>query len=110
MFLKLQIVVDSYFHGSERLVVSVSSFWEGLGKARLLRWDVAPFLNNGLLDLPGVSSGPGANLLGDINALLGGGELGDQLGDVLAGTLGLQGTLLLGGVLDHSLDLVVTLL
>jgi len=110
MFLKLQIVVDSYFHGSERLVVSVSSFWEGLGKARLLRWDVAPFLNNGLLDLPGVSSGPGADLLGDINALLGGGELRNQLGHVLAGTLGLKRTLFLGGILDNCLGFVITLL
>jgi len=110
MFLKLQIVVDSYFHGSERLVVSVSSFWEGLGKARLLRWDVAPFLNNGLLDLPGVSSGPGADLLGDINALLGGGELRNQLGHVLAGTLGLKRTLFLGGILDNGLGFVVTFL
>merc|ERR1712172_59820 len=81
-----------------------------LGEARLLRWDVAPFLDDGLLDLPWVSSGPGADLLGNIHTLLSGAQLGHQLGDVLAGTLGLQRTLLLGGVLDDSLDLVVTLL
>merc|ERR1711863_9910 len=81
-----------------------------LGQAGLLRRDVAPFLHDGLLHLPGVGPGPGADLLGNIHALLSGGQLGDQLGDVLTGTLGLQGTLLLGGVLDHSLDLVVTLL
>merc|ERR1712183_33166 len=81
-----------------------------LGQTRLLRWDVAPFLDDGLLDLPWVSSGPGADLLGNIHTLLSWYQLGDQLGDVLTGPLGLQRTLLLGGVLDDSLDLVVTLL
>merc|ERR1711863_143305 len=81
-----------------------------LGQTRLLRRDVAPFLNDGLLDLPWVGSGPGADLLGNIHTLLSGGQLGHQLGDVLTGPLGLQRTLLLGGVLDDSLDLVVTLL
>ena len=79
-------------------------------EAGLLRWDVAPFLDDGLLDLPRVSSGPGADLLGNIHTLLSWAQLGDQLGDVLTGPLGLQRTLLLGGVLDDSLDLVVTLL
>merc|ERR1711863_187465 len=77
-----------------------------LGQTRLLGWDVAPFLDDGLLDLPWVGSGPGADLLGNIHTLLS----GYQLGHVLAGPLGLQRTLLLGGVLDDSLDLVVTLL
>merc|ERR1711863_234673 len=81
-----------------------------LGQTRLLGWDVAPLLDDGLLDLPWVGSGPGADLLGNIHTLLSWGQLGDQLGDVLTGPLGLQRTLLLGGVLDHSLDLVVTLL
>merc|ERR1711863_79292 len=81
-----------------------------LGQAGLLRRDVAPFLHDGLLHLPGVGPGPGADLLGNIHTLLSWGQLGDQLGDVLTGPLGLQRTLLLGGVLDDSLDLVVTLL
>merc|ERR1711863_162044 len=81
-----------------------------LGQTRLLGWDVAPLLDDGLLDLPWVSSGPGADLLGNIHTLLSWYQLGDQLGDVLTGPLGLQRTFLLGGVLDHSLDLVVTLL
>merc|ERR1712186_287015 len=81
-----------------------------LSEARLLRRDVAPFLDDGLLDLPWVSSGPGADLLGNVHTLLSGAQLGDQLGDVLTGPLGLQRSLLLGGVLDDSLDLVVTLL
>merc|ERR1719278_928807 len=80
-----------------------------LGKARFLSGDIAPFLDDGLLDLPWVGPGPGADLLGDVNALLGGLELGHQLGHVLAGSLGLQGTLLLGGVLHNGLGFVVTL-
>merc|ERR1711863_34702 len=81
-----------------------------LGQTRLLGWDVAPLLDDGLLDLPWVGSGPGADLLRNIHTLLSWGQLGDQLGDVLTGPPGLQRTLLLGGVLDNSLDLVVTLL
>merc|ERR1712012_907015 len=79
-----------------------------LGEARLLRGHVAPLLDDGLLDGSGVGSGPGADLLGHIDTLLGGGELGHQLGHVLAGPLGLEGTGLLGGVLDNGLLLVVT--
>ena len=78
-----------------------------LGKTGLLGGNVAPLLDDGLLDLPGVGLGPGADLLGDINALLGGGELGDQLGDMGAGPLGLQWALLLGGVLHNSLGLLL---
>ena len=78
-----------------------------LGKTGLLGGNVAPLLDDGLLDLPGVGLGPGADLLGDINALLGGGELGDQLGDMGAGPLGFQWALLLGGVLHNSLGLLL---
>ena len=81
-----------------------------LGEARLLRGHVAPLLDDGLLDGSGVGSGPGADLLGHIDTLLGGGELGHQLGHVLAGPLGLEGTGLLGGILDNGLLLVITLL
>jgi len=81
-----------------------------LGEARFLRRHVTPLLDNWLLDLPWVGSGPGADLLGDINTLLGRGELRDQLGHVLAGTLGLKRTLFLGGILDNGLGFVVTLL
>merc|ERR1711860_453616 len=79
-----------------------------LGEAGLLRGHVAPLLDDGLLDRSGVGSGPGADLLGHIDTLLGGGELGHQLGHVLAGPLGLEGTGLLGGVLDNGLLLVIT--
>merc|ERR550532_2721585 len=102
-------VVRSNFHGSERLRLK-AELVRFLGQARLLGRDVAPLLDDGLLDLPGVGSGPGADLLGHVHTLLSWAELGDRLGDVLTGPLGLQGTLLLGGVLDDSLDLVVTLL
>merc|ERR1719341_1420169 len=81
-----------------------------LGEDGLLGGHVAPFLHDGLLDLPGVALGPGADLLGHINTLLSGLELGHQLGDVGAGSLGLQGALLLGGILDHGLGLLVALL
>ena len=39
---------------------------------------------------------PGADLLGHVDALLGGGELGHKLGDVLARSLGLQVAVFLG--------------
>merc|ERR1719495_2278238 len=81
-----------------------------LGKSGLLCGDVAPLLDDGLLDLPGVGPGPGADLLGHVDALLGGLQLGHQLGHVLASPLGLEGALLLGGVLDDSLHLVEALL
>merc|ERR1719458_470249 len=82
----------------------------GLGQAGFFSGNVAPFLHHWLLDLPGVAPRPGADLLGDINALLSGLKLGNQLGHMLAGPLGLQGTLLLGGVLHNGLDFVVTFL
>ena len=65
-------------------------------QSRLRGWNVAPLLDNRLLDLPGVLPGPGADLLGDVDALLGGLEEGHQLGDVLARSLGLEVTGLLG--------------
>ena len=81
-----------------------------LGKTRLLRRNIAPLLDNWLLDLPWVGSGPGADLLGDINTFLSRGELGHKLGHMLASTLGFKRTLFLGSVLDNSLGFVVTLL
>merc|ERR1712003_398742 len=88
----------------------ILSWRRSLGEARLLRGHVAPLLDDGLLDGSGVGPGPGADLLGDIDTLLSGGELGHQLGHVLAGPLGLEGAGLLGGVLDNGLLLVITLL
>merc|ERR1719193_2817391 len=79
-----------------------------LGQARLLSGDIAPFLDNRLLDLPGVGLGPSAHLLGDIHTLLSGLQLGHQLGHMGACPLGLQRALLLGGILDNSLGLVIT--
>merc|ERR1711913_117403 len=97
---------------SKYCISTFLSFHESdLSQTRGSRRGVAPFFDDGLLDWLGLgNSGPGADLLGNIHALLSGGQLGHQLGDVLTGPLGLQGTLLLGGVLDDSLDLVVTLL
>merc|ERR1711872_877124 len=79
-----------------------------LGKAGFFSWDVAPLLDDRLLDLPWVGPGPGADLLGNIHTLLGGLQFGHQLRHVLAGPLGLQGAFLLGGVLHNSLHLVET--
>ena len=81
-----------------------------LCQSGLLRRHVTPLLDDGLINGSGVGPGPGADLLGDIDTLLSGGELGHQLGHVLAGPLGLEGAGLLGGVLDNGLLLVITLL
>jgi len=81
-----------------------------LGKARLLRWNIAPFLDNGLLDLSGVGSGPGADLLWYIDALLSWSELRDKLGHMLAGSLRFEATLFLRSILHNCLGLVITLL
>merc|ERR1719150_3648027 len=81
-----------------------------LGEAGLGGGRVAPLLDHGLLDGPGVGPGPGAHLLGHVHTLLGGGQLGHQLGHVLAGPLRLQAAVLLGGVLHDGLLLVITLL
>ena len=62
----------------------------GLSKSRLSSWHVAPLLDNRLLDLPWVGAGPGADLLGDVNALLSRLEERHQFGDVLAFLLGLK--------------------
>jgi len=85
--------------------LSVHAF---LGETGLLSGDIAPLLDDRLLDLPWVGPGPGADLLGNIHTLLGGLQLGHQLRHVLAGPLGLQGALLLGGVLHNSLGLLKT--
>merc|ERR1712136_440419 len=60
----------------------------GLSKSCLSGWHVAPLLDNRLLDLPWVGAGPGADLLGDVNALLSRLEERHQFGDVLALLLG----------------------
>jgi len=78
-----------------------------LGQSRFLSWNVAPFLDHRLLDLPGVGSGPGADLLGYIHTLLSGLKLGNQLGDMSTGSLGFQRAFFLGGILDYGLGLVI---
>ena len=72
---------QSYIQGK---ISHISLFSVFLGKARLLSWDIAPLLDDGLLDLPGVGPGPGADLLGHVHALLGGLQLGNQLGHIPA--------------------------
>jgi len=81
-----------------------------LGKARLGSGDITPLLDHWLLDSPWVGAGPGADLLGDVDALLSGLEQGHQLGDVLALLLGLQVAGLLWHLRDNSLGLGEALL
>merc|ERR1719308_794334 len=50
----------------------------------------------------------GAHLLGHIHTLLSGLKFGHKLGDMGTGSLGLEGALFLGGILDNCLGLVVT--
>merc|ERR1712136_638723 len=82
----------------------------GLSKSCLSSWHVAPLLDNRLLDLPWVGTGPGADLLGDVNALLSRLKQGHQLGDVLALLLGLQVAGLPWDFSDNSLGLGEALL
>jgi len=77
-----------------------------LSEARLSSWDIAPFLDHWLLDLPWVGARPGADLLGDVNALLSWLQKWHQLGDMLALLLGLQVAGLLWDLSDNSLLLV----
>jgi hypothetical protein len=72
------------------LMLLLLLFLWNLSQAGFLGRNVTPLLDDGLLDLSGVGAGPGADLLGDIDALLLGLEEGHQLGDVLARSLGLQ--------------------
>ena len=76
-------------------VCVIAEMRNSLGKTRLSSWDITPLLDDWLLDLPGVGAGPGADLLGDVDALLSRLEQGHQLGDVLALLLGLKVTGLL---------------
>jgi len=81
-----------------------------LSKAGLGSWDVTPLLDDWLLDLPGVGAGPGADLLGDVDALLSGLKQRHQLGDVLALLLGLQVASLLWDFGHNGLSLGEALL
>jgi len=81
-----------------------------LSEARLGSWDVTPLLDNRLFDWSWVDAGPGADFLGDVNALLSGLELRHQLGNVLALLLGLQVAGLLWHLNDNRLLLGVALL
>merc|ERR1711942_218289 len=81
-----------------------------LSETRFFGRHIAPFFYHRFLHLPGVGSRPGAHLLRNIYTLLSRLQLGHQLGDMFTGPLGFQRALFLGGVLHHSLYLVVTLL
>jgi len=107
-FYFFRIDLQQEFDGSQVLLSFLIDLDDvNLSKTRLLGGDIAPLLDHGLLDLPGVGPGPGADLLGDIHALLGGLQLGDKLGHVGTGPLGLEGAFFLGSILDNSLGLVI---
>ena len=63
-----------------------------LSKTRLSSWNIAPFLDNRLLNFSWVSTGAGADLLGDINALFDRFKKRYQFSDVLALSLWFQVT------------------
>jgi hypothetical protein len=90
-------------------VLKFENSGECLSQTGFLTWDIAPFLDNGLLDRSWVGSGSGADLLGNINTLFCGLKFGNQFGDVLAGSLWLQSTLFHGSILDNGLDLIMAL-
>ena len=69
--------------------------------------NIAPLLDNWLLDSSWVGSGSSADFLGDINTLLSWAQLWNKLGHMLASSLGLQVTVFLGSILDYSLDFII---
>jgi len=86
---------------------TVVTLTEKLGQPRFLRGDITPFLDHRFLDFPWVGPGPGAHLFGDIHALLSRLQLGHKLCDMFAGSLRLQGALLLWGILNYSERFIV---
>jgi len=81
-----------------------------LGQARLSSWNIAPLLDDWLLNLPGVGARSRADLLGDVDTLFSWLEQGNQLSDVLALLLGLQVASLFWDFRDNSLSLGEALL
>ena len=79
----------------------------GLCQARLLRGDIAPFLHNRLLHLPGIGSRPCANLLRHVHTLFSWLQFRHQLCHMLARSLRFKTALLLWGILHHSLNFVI---
>merc|ERR1719376_612153 len=84
--------------------------WKFLCKARFRCWNIAPLLDNWLLDLSWVGAGSGADLFGDVNALFSRLEQWDQLSHMLALLSWFQVASLFGNLLDSSLLLLNTLL
>ncbi len=72
-------------------------------EAGLPRGGVAPLLDDGLLHAARVDAVAHAHLLGDVNAVLGRLQAGNQLGDVAALALRLKGAHLLRHLLDDLL-------
>ena len=71
------------------------------------RHHIAPFLDHGDLDNPGVDLRPHADLLRHVEAILDLLKAGHQLGHVLAGCLGVEAAGLLWIVTDYCLNTVL---
>merc|ERR1719481_457814 len=81
-----------------------------LGKTRLFRRNIAPFLDHRLLNLPWVGPRSCADLLRNIHTLLSRGKLGYKFGNMLAGPLWLEITFFLWSILNNSLSFVIAFL
>lgn len=111
MYCTSSIVEERSSDGSGGVVIKMKWSRRFLsGKAGSGAGNVTPLLDNGLLDLAGVLPGSGADLLGDVDALLLGVEQRNKLGDVLALSLGLEVASLLRNFLDNGFLLVKALL
>jgi len=81
-----------------------------LGQSRLFRRDITPLLDDWFLDLSGVSSAPGANFLGNVNAFLLRFQKWHKFGDKLARLLGFEVASFFRHLCDDSLLFIETFL
>ena len=103
---KLSFTSKQALHGDVHLFL-FGRTQNNLSQTRLFSWNITPFLDNWLLDSSGIGSGPGTDFFGDINTLLCRVQLWNKLGDMLACSLRLKITVLLGSILDNSLDFII---
>ena len=63
-----------------------------LGQSRFFSWNITPFLDDWFLHLSGITSAPGANFFGNVNAFLLRFQKRNKFGDELASLLGFEVT------------------
>ena len=102
--------IELQYKPQSRLVRFYFIFIITLSQARLLRGNIAPFLEDRLLLLLWISLWPGADFLRHIHTLELGLEARHKFSYSFAGPLRLEVTSLLGNVLDQRDNLLVTLL